>query len=148
MPESVLTVLKFCFLALLYLFLWRVVRVVIGEMRTPEAPAEGSDARRERRTRRGVRLRILEPPAQQGELYSLGDELTVGRGGGCGIVIVDDHYVSTVHARLFRRGDEVLVEDLGSRNGTFLNGTPVAGATRLRRGDRVQFGQTVAEVVR
>ena len=49
MPESVLTVLKFCFLALLYLFLWRVVRVVIGEMRTPEAPAEGSDARREDR---------------------------------------------------------------------------------------------------
>lgn len=148
MPESVLTVLKFCFLALLYLFLWRVVRVVIGELRSPEAPAEGGEPRRERRTRRGVRLRILEPPAQEGELYSLGDELTVGRGGGCGIVIVDDHYVSTVHARLFRRGDDVFVEDLGSRNGTYLNGSPVAGPTRLRRGDRVQFGQTVAEVVR
>jgi len=147
-PESVLTVLKFCFLALLYLFLWRVVRVVVGEFRAPEAAAEGGEPRRERRSRRGVRLQILEPPAQQGELYSLGDELTVGRGGGCGIVIVDDHYVSTVHARLFRRGDEVFVEDLGSRNGTYLNGSPVSGVTRLRRGDRVQFGQTLAEVVR
>ena len=148
MPESVLTVLKFCFLALLYLFLWRVVRVVVGELRAPEAPAEGGEAPRERRGRKGVRLRILEPPAQQGELYPLGDELTVGRGGGCGIVIVDDHYVSTVHARLFRRGNDVFVEDLGSRNGTYLNGSPVASPTRLRRGDRVQFGQTVAEVVR
>jgi len=147
-PESVLTVLKFCFLALLYLFLWRVVRVVVGELRTPEAAAEGGEAPRERRSRKGVRLRILEPPAQQGELYPLGDELTVGRGGGCGIVIVDDHYVSTVHARLFRRGNDVFVEDLGSRNGTYLNGSPVASPTRLRRGDRVQFGQTVAEVVR
>ncbi len=72
----------------------------------------------------------------------------MGRGGGCGIVLVDDHYVSTVHARLFQRGNDVFVEDLGSRNGTYLNGSPVSGVTRLRRGDRVQFGQTVAEVVR
>jgi pSer/pThr/pTyr-binding forkhead associated (FHA) protein len=147
-PESVLTVLKFCFLALLYLFLWRVVRVVAGELRQPEASADGGETQRPRRSRRGARLRILAPPAQEGELYPLGDELTVGRGGGCGIVLVDDHYVSTVHARLFRRGDDVYVEDLGSRNGTYLNGSPVAGVTRLRRGDRVQFGQTIGEVVR
>ena len=72
----------------------------------------------------------------------------MGRGGGCGIVLPDDHFVSTVHARVFRRGDEVFVEDLGSRNGTFVNGTAVAAPIRLRRGDRVQFGETVAEVVR
>jgi len=147
-PESVLTVLKFCFLALLYLFLWRVVRVVVGELRAPDAAVDGGETSRPRRSRRGVKLRILEPPAQEGELYPLGDELTVGRGGGCGIVLVDDHYVSTVHARLFRRGNDVFVEDLGSRNGTYLNGSPVSGVTRLRRGDRVQFGQTLAEVVR
>ena len=53
-----------------------------------------------------------------------------------------------MHARVFRRGDEVYVEDLGSRNGTYVNGSPVASPIRLRRGDRVQFGETVAEVVR
>ena len=78
----------------------------------------------------------------------LGDELTVGRGGGCGVVIPDDQFVSTVHARLFRRGDETYVEDLGSRNGTFVNGQPVQAPTRLKRGDRVQFGETVGEVQR
>ncbi|HEV3452029.1 MAG TPA: FHA domain-containing protein [Acidimicrobiia bacterium] len=147
MPESVLTVLKFCFLALLYLFLFRVVQVVVRELRAPEAD-EVADGRRDRKTRKGVRLRILEPQEHEGELYQLGEEITVGRGGGCSIVLPDDHYVSTLHARVFRRGDEVLVEDLGSRNGTYLNGSPVTSATRLRRGDRVQFGQTVAEVVR
>ena len=147
MPESVLTVLKFCFLALLYLFLFRVVQVVVRELRAPEAD-EPADGRRDRKTRKGVRLRILEPQEHEGELYQLGEEITVGRGGGCSIVLPDDHYVSTLHARVFRRGDEVLVEDLGSRNGTYLNGSPVTSATRLRRGDRVQFGQTVAEVVR
>ena len=149
MPESVLTVLKYCFLALVYLFLFRVVQVVIREMRAPASSEEaGGDGRRDRRGRRDVRLRILEPVEHEGELYPLGEELTVGRGGGCGIVLPDDSYVSTVHARLFRRGSDVFVEDLGSRNGTFLNGDPVSAATRLRRGDRVQFGQTVAEVVR
>jgi FHA domain len=146
-PESVLTVLKYCFLALVYLFLFRVVQVVIRELRAP-ASDEAGDGRRERRGRRDVRLRILEPVSHEGELYPLGEEITVGRGGGCGIVLPDDTYVSTVHARLFRRGSDVFVEDLGSRNGTFLNGDPVSTATRLRRGDRVQFGETVAEVVR
>jgi pSer/pThr/pTyr-binding forkhead associated (FHA) protein len=93
-------------------------------------------------------LRILEPPAHEGEIYPLAEEITVGRGGGCSIVLPDDNYVSTVHARLFRRGSDVFVEDLGSRNGSYVNGTQVTSPTRLRRGDRVQFGQTVGEVVR
>lgn len=153
-PEAALTVLKFCFLALVYLFLWRVVRVVIMELRAPAIAAVGSAPAAEprqqapRADKRGARLRILEPAAHQGETYALGDEITVGRGGGCGIVLPEDGFVSTVHARLFRRGDDLFVEDLGSRNGTFLNGDRLATPTRLRRGDRVQFGQTVAEVTR
>ena len=63
-------------------------------------------------------------------------------------MIPDDQFVSTVHARLFRRGDDLFAEDLGSRNGTFVNGEKVVAPTKLRRGDRIQFGQTVAEVVR
>ena len=148
MPESVLTILKFCFLALLYLFLWRVVRVVVREMRAPTATDGAIEPKAGRKERRGARLRIIEPAALEGEVYPLGEELTVGRGGGCGIVLPDDHFVSTVHARLFRRGDDVFVEDLGSRNGTFVNGETVAAPTRLRRGDRVQFGETVGELVR
>jgi pSer/pThr/pTyr-binding forkhead associated (FHA) protein len=147
-PESVLTILKFCFLALLYLFLWRVVQVVVREMRAPAPSEPGAEPKPGRKERRGARLRIIEPTAHEGEVYSLGEEITVGRGGGCGIVLPDDHFVSTVHARLFRRGDDVYVEDLGSRNGTVVNGEPVAAPTRLRRGDRVQFGETVGEVVR
>jgi pSer/pThr/pTyr-binding forkhead associated (FHA) protein len=151
-PESVLTILKYCFLALMYLFLLRVVQIVLREMRTPKPAAlvDGAPASAAAPRRRGpgLRLRLLEPTAREGETIPLGDELTVGRGGGCGIVLADDQFVSTVHARVFRRGDDVFVEDLGSRNGTFVNGQPVDGTMRLRRGDRVQFGQTVAELLR
>src|SRR5262245_8653520 len=76
-------------------------------------------------------LKILEPAARHGETFALLDELTVGRGGGCGIVL-DDTFVSQVHARVFRRDGDVWVEDLGSRNGTLVNGQPLAGAQRLR----------------
>jgi pSer/pThr/pTyr-binding forkhead associated (FHA) protein len=156
-PESVLTILKFCFLALLYLFLYRVVRVVISEMRAPapsppapvaQAPAPAAVARTEKtRGRAPSKIRMLEPAARRGETFVLTDELTIGRGGGCGIVL-DDGFVSQVHARLYLRDGSAYVEDLGSRNGTLVNGQPLQGALQLRRGDRVQFGQTTLEAVR
>ena len=156
MPESVLTILKFCFLALLYLFLFRVVRVVVLEMRAPApapldtAPPPAAAVAKAPSTRgRGpTRLRIVDPASRRGETFALADELTVGRGGGCGIVLGDDTFVSQVHARLYRRDGDVYLEDLGSRNGTFVNGEAIGGATRLRRGDQVQFGSTVAEALR
>jgi pSer/pThr/pTyr-binding forkhead associated (FHA) protein len=161
MSEGVLTVLKFCFLALLYLFLFRVVRVVRLELKpskvavpleavavepTPAAPK--AKAKKERKERSGGQLYLLEPTARHGEVYSLTDEVTVGRAPGCGVVLDDDTFVSQVHARLFRRGRETYVEDLGSTNGTLVNGQRISEITRLQRGDRVQFGETSAEITR
>jgi len=148
--QAALDALKYVFLALLFLFLARVVRVVVLELRSPAlagapgaAPAPAGKA-----PKKGARLRIIEPAERKGESYTLTDELTVGRGGGCAVVIPDDQFVSTVHARLYRRGDDLFVEDLGSRNGTFVNGQKIETPTKLRRGDRVQFGETVGEVQR
>jgi hypothetical protein len=157
--EGLLTVLKFCFLALVYLFLARVVFVVARELRAAKVPVvvpepvvadavAPAPAPRERRGRGRAQLRILEPAARAGEVFALDDEITVGRAAGCGVVLAEDTFVSQVHARVYRRGGDSYVEDLGSTNGTFVNGERVVEATRLRRGDRVQFGQTVAEVTR
>jgi hypothetical protein len=153
LPETALTVLKFALLALIYLFLARIVRVVVLELRTPAGSVDGSAPAGGRAAPKagksvGSRLRVLEPAARRGSVYPLGDELTVGRGGGCGVVLVEDDFVSTVHARLFRRDKDLFVEDLGSRNGTYVNGEQIQSPTRLHRGDRVQFGQTVTEVTR
>jgi len=156
MSEAVLTVLKFCFLALLYLFLYRVVRLTLRELRAPAvtaggpAPAAPAPPRRERRGdgRGALRLRIIEPAGRRGETHAIDRELTVGRGAGCAIVLGDDTFVSQLHARLFQQNGEGYIEDLGSTNGTYVNGKPITGATRLRRGDQVQFGQTVAEIVK
>ena len=155
MSEAVLTVLKFCFLALLYLFLYRVVRLTVRELRAPAlspepAAAPAAPPRRERRPepRGALRLRIQEPAARRGETHTIDREVTVGRGGGCALVLSDDTYVSQLHARLFQQNGEGYVEDLGSTNGTYVNGKQITGVTRLERGDQVQFGQTVAEVAK
>ena len=159
MPEGVLTVLKFCFLALVYLFLFRIVRTVLAELRPSKIPvptamvadvsnaAATAPSRRERSGRQWE-LVIVAPPDRVGETYSVDDELTVGRGAGCAVVLPDDTFVSQVHARVFTRGSDPYVEDLGSTNGTSLNGEALTEPTRLRRGDRVQFGETVMELVR
>jgi pSer/pThr/pTyr-binding forkhead associated (FHA) protein len=156
MSEAVLTVLKFCFLALLYLFLYRVVRLTLRELRAPALTPEpagvptAAPPRRERRPepRAALRLRILEPASRRGETHTIDREVTVGRGGGCALVLSDDTYVSQLHARLFPQNGEGYVEDLGSTNGTYVNGKQIKGVTRLKRGDEVQFGQTVAEVTK
>ena len=153
MPESALTLLKYVFLALIYLFLWFVVRVVIRELRAPAlAPAGGGTAAPARRRAAAPKafatLRVVAPEDREGELVPVNGEITVGRGGGCALVLADDHYASTVHARVFRRGNDLYVDDLQSRNGTFVNGTRITSTTKLKRGDRVQFGQTVCDVQR
>lgn len=148
MSETALTLLKFFFLALVYLFLFRVVRVVVLEMREPTAGSPNAGDSAPPRDRKSLTLRLVDPPARRGEIIPIQGEITVGRAGGCALVIPDDTFVSQVHARLWRRDGETLVEDLGSKNGTYVNGERVVAPTRLRKGDRVQFGQTVAEVAR
>ncbi len=158
MPDSLLTILKFCFLALLYLFFVRVLRAVWAEMSPARivAPAPAPTARSARNwggagrvggagAKAGSRLRVIEPAETKGQVYELGEELTVGRAGGCQITL-DDTYVSQLHARVFRREGQLYVEDLGSTNGTYLNRKKVTAPIAIRRGDRLQIGKTVMEL--
>lgn len=156
MPDSLLTILKFCFLALLYLFFIRVLRAVWAEVsgRTIAAAAP-APARPQRNwsgggragggARTGGRLKVIEPAETKGTTYELADELTVGRAAGCQITM-DDTYVSQLHARVFRRDGQLYVEDLGSTNGTYLNRKKVTAPIAIRRGDRLQIGKTVMEL--
>ena len=163
MPDSVLTILKFCFLALLYLFFVRVLRAVWVEVsgraptpRTVAANYGSTPAARPARSRvgdmraavggkNGTKLKVIEPPETRGKVYDLTDELTMGRATGCHITL-DDTYVSQLHARVFRRDGQVFIEDLGSTNGTYVNRTKVTAPLVVRRGDRLQVGKTVMEV--
>jgi pSer/pThr/pTyr-binding forkhead associated (FHA) protein len=78
-------------------------------------------------------------------VFVLGDEVTVGRAAGCQVTL-DDTYASQLHARVYVRDGQLLVEDLGSTNGTWLNRQKVTGPLVIQRGDRLQVGNTVMEL--
>lgn len=150
MDEQLLTILKLCLLALLYLFFLRVLRAVWTEIRGPKVVAPkprkaAREARRVERKSQPAQLAIVEPAPMKGRTYPLADELTVGRAAGCQVTI-DDTYASQLHARVFNREGQLFVEDLGSTNGTFLNRKKVQGPQVMRRGDRLQVGNTVMEL--
>jgi hypothetical protein len=161
MPESLLTILKFTLLAVLWLFFLRVLRAVWVELSPPRgqrvaagggrlvtsapSPAVGVSAAS---GGRAMLLRVVEPAERKGHTYELSDEATVGRAAGCAVSLTEDTFVSQLHARLYRRDGKLWVEDLGSTNGTYLNTKRVSAPVAVRRGDRLQIGRTVLEVGR
>jgi pSer/pThr/pTyr-binding forkhead associated (FHA) protein len=170
-PVAVLTVLKFCLLALIFLFLTRVLRAVWVEITAP-LPTAGTggaslgvapnqDTKRRTAAKpnkqskrsekagplRPTQLTVVEPPELLGTIYPLEPEMTLGRAPGCAVVITDS-FASQLHARIFNRDDKWFVEDLGSRNGTWLNRNQVHGPLRIEPGDRIRVGDTVLEMNR
>jgi len=86
---------------------------------------------------------VVSQGAQVGTTFSItGSEVILGREEGIGIAVPDPE-VSRQHARVVWQGGYYYLEDLGSTNGTFLNGTPVTGAQILRAGDSIGIGQTL-----
>jgi pSer/pThr/pTyr-binding forkhead associated (FHA) protein len=86
---------------------------------------------------------VVSQGAQVGTTFSItGSEVILGREEGIGIAVPDPE-VSRQHARVVWQGGDYYLEDLGSTNGTFLNGTPVTGAQILRAGDSIGIGQTL-----
>ena len=80
-----------------------------------------------------------------GELVALTGPVTVGRSREAGLVL-GDGLVSRRHALVTPTGPGAVVEDLGSRNGTFVNGQDIHGRTRLEPGDQLQLGVTLVEL--
>src|SRR5215212_12236088 len=154
MDEPLAVALKFGFLAVLYLFLLWVVRSAMRDLARYEgtpAAAEPVDLpgprRRERATpdlRSGVspRLEVVAAMGHEpGTTFDVGEGATFGRSNGADIR-VDDPFASSAHARIFSRGDFLYVEDMGSTNGTYLNGRQLRTAERLKVGDLVRIGDS------
>jgi hypothetical protein len=126
-------VLRLIFLAMLYAFLWMVVRALVRDLRA---------AAREPTTELG-RLVIVASPSGEpaaGAAFALDAITSLGRDVNNSIVL-DDEFVSTTHAALTYRGRAWYVEDLGSTNGTFVNGSQVDGLAPIAFGDEIQVGQ-------
>lgn len=86
---------------------------------------------------------VMSQGPQPGQTFALDqDLLTLGRDPGNNIVI-NDPQVSRQHARITRQGDLMVIEDMGSTNGTFVNGMRLTGPHTLANGDVISLGDTV-----
>lgn len=134
MIDIALLAARLLFVALLYLFLFAIMRTGIGLVRGQRKKEKVWTVSVERGPKelRGVQIAVHGP-------------VIVGRNPGCDIVI-GAGYVSGRHARFTLMGQNLFVEDLGSRNGTAVNGQPVSDPTALRAGDVVTVGDVALKV--
>ncbi len=153
MDEPLAVALKFGFLLVLYLFLLWVVRSAMRDLsryeRAPAAePVEPPRRRREAgalpNLRAGVSPHLTVVAAmghQPGTTFDVGEGATMGRSDGAAIR-VDDPFASSAHARIFPQGEYMYLEDMGSTNGTYLNGRQVKATERLKMADLIRIGDS------
>ena len=147
--ETTLLVLKIAFLVLLYLFIWRIVRSASRDLRLPQesmilSPQQASALLAQPVARELGRLVVVESSAlPEGDVYGIDSTaLTVGRSSDNDLPLDGDEFASGHHARFEPRRDGVYVEDIGSTNGTFVNGIRLERDRRLVPGDVVRIGET------
>jgi hypothetical protein len=147
--ETTLLVLKVAFLVLLYLFIWRIVRSAARDLRLPQEsmilrPHQTAGLLHQPPAPKLGRLVVTGGPAlPEGEVFVLdASALSIGRAANNDVVIDVDEYASTRHARVEPRRDGVYLEDVGSTNGTYVNGVRLTREQRLTPGDLIRIGET------
>ncbi len=147
--------LKYAFLVVLYLFLvwvaFSAIRDLRGRSRARADPAQRppADATGMYDAVAGIvsaddsEPRLLVETAaghESGVAYDLSEPVTLGRGDV--EIRLEDPFASSQHARISREGHVIVIEDLGSTNGTYLNETPLTGPAPLHDGDRIRIGDS------
>jgi len=144
--QEVLLALKLAFLVLLYLFIWRIVRTAGRGVQVPQESfiLKPAAAGALGLTVQTGRLVVEDSPTlEPGSSYELGSaEVTIGRGEQNDVALDGDEFASARHVRIEPRRDGVWLRDLGSTNGTYVNGVRIDGARRLSPGDVVRVGET------
>ena len=150
--EEVLLALKIAFLVLLYLFIWRIVRTARQEVKNPQlspedsmmlTPEQARELRLAAANQIGRLVVVTSPALDEGSELPLDSvPLTVGRDSHNDIPLPGDKFASSSHAQFDSRSDGVWVEDVGSTNGTYLNGVKLKRPRRLSPGDVVRIGET------
>ena len=146
--EELLLILKIAFIVLLYLFIWRIVRTASKDLRVPQesfilAPSQAGFAEERQPVEAGRLVVVSSPTLEAGHERTLDSvAVTVGRDPQNDLKLDGDDFASAKHARIEPRRDGVWVEDIGSTNGTFLNGIKLTRARKLTPGDVVRVGET------
>jgi FHA domain len=116
-------------------------------LRASQVASEPTDGSGRRHNSELLSLEFIEPEDRAGQRVEIERAVIIGRSAECDLKL-NDNYLSSRHARVVNEAGELTIEDLGSTNGTYVNQQPVSGRMHLERGDIVQVGGVLFEVVR
>ena len=147
MSAQLLLALKAGFVVLLFLFVWRVLRIQARDLRAVPSTGSATEITSFRgglgEIPLGPRLVVLSSPIYPpGTLVRLDADVAFGRAAENDVVLEGDPYASSRHSAVLVRDGARIVRDLGSTNGTFVGGAPLAGEHVLRTGDELRIGET------
>jgi hypothetical protein len=158
MSELTLVLIRFAYLAILWIFVLSAISVIRSDMFGARVAREGSrsQARKAKaakprpkpsKPRRGTPTAVaIVEGGNKGEVVSLdAAPLLIGRGNDAAIRL-DDDYVSTRHARIGSSGDQWYVEDLGSTNGTYVGSSRISQPTAISLGTQIRIGKSILEL--
>ena len=138
MESVVSSVLSYAFLAIIYLFIFVIIRMISKDIRVMYRKKSGDMAEAYLKLinlRHELRFMVEES-------YEVSESETIGRGKKCDIII-GDKYLSLKNTRIFKASGKFFIEDLGSTNGTYLNGKRLGEkAVQLLDGDKISLGRT------
>ncbi len=140
---AVIRPLQVLVMVIAVLFFARVLRVATVESR----PVDQESTRGRRKRSVQLALEFVEPEEMAGQRIDIDLAVVIGRGADCDVTL-SDTYLSTRHARIANDGGDLSIEDLGSTNGTYVNQELLRGRVLLERGDVIQVGGVLLEVVR
>jgi len=133
-PALFLNALKLVFLALLYIVLFRVARSL--------ATHAGVGIHRRRP---GAEIVFVTSASQRGTRVPVRSAVVFGRSDQADVVL-HDGFASDLHLRFTPEEEKIVLQDLGSTNGTYLNGRRISEPVLVAKGDIVQVGRTIMEV--
>jgi pSer/pThr/pTyr-binding forkhead associated (FHA) protein len=159
MSELTLVLIRFAYLAILWIFVLSAISVIRSDMFGARVAREGGGKERRAakaaaktrskpsKPRRGTPTAVaIVEGGNKGEVIPLDKApLLIGRGNDAAIRL-DDDYVSTRHARIGASGDQWYVEDLGSTNGTYVGNARISQPTAISLGTQIRIGKSILEL--
>lgn len=133
-------IFKYLIIGIVYIIIFTALIIMAKDIKVTK----------KRKPRKSFGLEVLasseESNIEKGSVIPVHREILLGRKESGGIILIDP-FVSSHHARIFIRNDELYIEDLGSTNGTFVNEEKIYDITSLRAGDKIRIGSFEFKVI-
>jgi len=134
--------MKYAIIAIIYLIIIFALRIMYKDIK--------GGGKKKAVIRKTMGLEVIERGEnfnlRMGAVIPLNDDLTVGRKAD-NLLILGDKYVSTQHARIFRKNTDYILQDMGSTNGTFMNNKRVKDKVAIKKGDEIKIGTSIFKVI-